>query len=469
MDPTFGKSPTFVVPSDKQRGTLDALVRREQRFSERLQKNKPLCFSARAYQRTHPKKAANENHKDADATLVSPMLVGVADGVSQIADFGLDPSELPQELLGAVEELAVEQLLPEMGAHSADSGYVGPIPLVRQAYENTESLGSTTLLLGIMDNSTKIHGRLHPMIAVISVGDCQIIILRRIAGELQAVFNTEMQRIDGHAQAPLQLARVDESIDPNFTEDLAFEVIDNGSAVHCVSAYEGDIVVLGSDGVFDNLFVEDIVRVCEEMLPVPTSSKFEGPMDRAILGRLAKRIVEEAHAKTYPGPTGWRDTPIGRGGKCDDTCCVVGEVVEWTEAHSDSWAALRRHRQLRNMLNCHGLFDACCCAEDSDAEEVAPPVRPTRNRNYPSNPDGSFSTYWGSFSEYGDSFARLRRSVSGLGGSFVSPKGSFSEYMGHSFTSVNEQSARSPRAHGKSLRVHDSAEEEEHDSWCSMS
>ena len=34
--------------------------------------------------------------------------------------------------------------------------------------------------------------------------------------------HTEMQRIDGHAQTPLQLARVDERIDPDFHEDLAY-------------------------------------------------------------------------------------------------------------------------------------------------------------------------------------------------------------------------------------------------------
>ena len=39
---------------------------------------------------------------------------------------------------------------------------------------------------------------------------------------------------------PLQLARVDARIDPNFHEALTIEVIERGSAVHCVSAYEGD-------------------------------------------------------------------------------------------------------------------------------------------------------------------------------------------------------------------------------------
>merc|ERR1719473_2119405 len=132
----------------------------------------------------------------------------------------------------------------------------------------TEAMGSTTVLTAIMDNSTKIHGKLHPMIAVCSIGDCEIVILRRGQdGRLQLVFHTEMQRIDGNAQSPLQLARVDDTVDPDFDESIAIEVIERGSAVHCVSAFEGDIVMLGTDGVFDNLFVDEIVGICEEMIP----------------------------------------------------------------------------------------------------------------------------------------------------------------------------------------------------------
>jgi len=86
------------------------------------------------------------------------------------------------------------------------------------------------------------------MIAIITVGDCELIVLRRVKGPqgpLELVCHTEMQRIDGHAQTPLQLARVDDRIDPNFNEELSIEVIERGSAVNCVSAYEGDIVLMG--------------------------------------------------------------------------------------------------------------------------------------------------------------------------------------------------------------------------------
>merc|ERR1719183_1344163 len=148
---------------------------------------------------------------------------------------------------------------------------------MKDAYESTESLGSTTVLTAIMDNSTKIHGKIHPMIAVCSIGDCEIIIMRRDNdGQLQPVFHTEMQRIDGNAQSPLQLARVDDSIDPEFDESIAIEVIERGSAVHCVSAFEGDIVVMGSDGVFDNLFIDEILAIVQSMLPTPgVGNKFQ--------------------------------------------------------------------------------------------------------------------------------------------------------------------------------------------------
>lgn len=335
-----GRSPTFLVGTDKQRDTLDSFQKREQYFTEEYQKNKPLCFSAQTHQMTHPGKMRKDRRgrvpRDADATLASPMLLGVADGVSQLEEFGIDASQLPHELLKVCEDLAMMQLAPDQIAPK-QGAYKGPITLLKQAYERTESLGSTTVLLGILDNSTKIHGKLHPMIAVLTIGDCELLLLRRLHGlqsSLTAVFHTEMQRIDGHAQTPLQLARVDERVDPDFDEDIALEVIERGSAVHCVSTYEGDIVLMGSDGVFDNLFLDELVNICNDYLPPHEDGEFM-PTSPALLSQIAHHIIAAAHAKTDPDEANrLRDTPIGEGGKMDDTSIVVAEVVEWTELHS---------------------------------------------------------------------------------------------------------------------------------------
>jgi len=352
----LGRSPTFVVGSDKQRRIMEAMRRRDQQISEHIIKSKPLCFNGATYQRTHPRKL-RLGHKDADAALVSPMMLGVADGVSQIEEYGIDASELPRELLKACEDLATSRLIPDV-ENSKDS-YFGPISLMCEAYEATDSQGSTTVLLAVLDNSTKIHGKLHPMVAMISIGDCELVILRRIKGrksELEAIFHTEMQRIDGNTQSPLQVARVPDEVDPGFDESIAIDVIRHGSAVHCVSAYEGDILVMGSDGVFDNLYQDEIVDICNHLLP-PISGKAgpQQPLEASLLKEVAQSIVDGSHAKTVADALGrYACSPIGRGGKVDDTCCVVGEVVEWTKARTEAWDAHVQMRRWDQVLSCGG-------------------------------------------------------------------------------------------------------------------
>lgn len=371
---------TFFVEADRQRHNLEGLQRRKQQLAEVYTKNKPLCFSGSAYQKTHPFKA-QKGRKDADVTLATPVMCGVADGVSQIEDFGIDASRLPKELLRHCQYLGDRQLRT-----NAPGTYRGPIPLVREAFERTAPiLGSTTLVLAVLDNSTKIHGKLHPMIAVIAIGDCELLVLRRLHGaasRLTPVFQTEMQRIDGHLQTPLQLARVDDRIDANFHDGITIEVIERGSAVHCISAYEGDIVLMGSDGVFDNLFTDEIAEMVNAILR-PNSQQ---PIDESLLHLLSRRIVEACHAKTRPGPTGvLPEAPIGRGGKVDDTSCVVAEVIELIEGPEGphAWQSSLSSQQ-RDVVERDDIFTGflrcgtLCDATDKDEVNVGPDGRKQR-------------------------------------------------------------------------------------------
>lgn len=380
MERAFGRSPTFLVGTVEQSNNLERLQRREQHLAEEYQKNKPLMYVGNAYQKTHPQKAANPGHRDADCTVCSPMLLGCADGVSQIEEFGMDASLLPRELLDACEELAMDQLLPDHTGQSSGS-YRGPIHLMREAFLNTEALGSTTVCLSILDNTTRIHGKLHPMIAVCSIGDCELLILRKTSdygrrSEYDIAFNTEMQRIEGNCQCPLQVSRLDERVDPNFEERMTVQVIERGSAIHMVSVYEGDLVVIGSDGVFDNLFNDEVVAIINEMVPDPATcgDKAFRPLDRGLLGLIAKRIVDACHMKTKVDPrTGtYPDAPIGKGGKRDDTCCVVGEVVEFTDSDSQHWEGVKRHKRMKDLITCGGIFGVGpMCVADEDDDELS--------------------------------------------------------------------------------------------------
>lgn len=142
--------------------------------------------------------------------------------------------------------------------------------------------------------------------------------------------------------------------------------------MHCVSAYEGDVVVLGSDGVFDNLFRDEILDIANQLLPPPQGGPFR-PTSLDVLQRVARRVVEDCHRKTERLLGGsYPETPIGKGGKKDDTSCVVGEVVEWTEAHGDHCLRRRRSRQMQRMRN----FFTCgiggsgrrTCGSDDDSD-----------------------------------------------------------------------------------------------------
>jgi protein phosphatase PTC7 len=317
------------------------------------------------------------------------MLLGVADGVSQIEDYGINPALLPQELLEECSKLALQQLYPEQ-MFGSQVDYHGPIPLLRRAFEQTEEMGSTTALIAVLDNSTKIHGRLQPMIAVLSIGDCELVVMRRKSRseKLNMVFHTEMQRIDGHAQTPLQVARLDERVCDNFDERMTIDVIEKGSAVHCMCIFEGDILLLGSDGVFDNLFLPELVTICNELMP-PTGATEEtfSPTPPAVLEKVAKRIVADCHKKANLRPDGSRaDAPIGKGGKPDDTCIVVSQVVEWTTTRIRKW---ENEQDLVEMpaSSPQAICQWLCSPEtrqpegsdsdrDSDSDEVSEVVNP---------------------------------------------------------------------------------------------
>eukprot|EP00913_Durusdinium_trenchii_P030760 g28809.t2 len=75
-----------------------------------------------------------------------------------IEDFGIDASVLPNELLNVVEQLGMHQLLPNVSLSAGDT-YRGPVSMLRRAFEATESLGSLTVVLAIMDHWQRVGWR----------------------------------------------------------------------------------------------------------------------------------------------------------------------------------------------------------------------------------------------------------------------------------------------------------------------
>jgi len=146
--------------------------------------------------------------------------------------------------------------------------------LVEQAYEGTTVRGATTLILTALRESNLITA---------CIGDSGLLVLRptnKRPLRLRTVFKTEPGRYD--ARRPLQVQRL-----PGFTEANAKQVI-QGAMVSTTPVQPGDLLVLGSDGLFDNLSDTDIRMVLERVC-TPQSPPGAGPVEpRCIVEQLRK-------------------------------------------------------------------------------------------------------------------------------------------------------------------------------------
>ncbi|MCO5566719.1 hypothetical protein L7F22_020398 [Adiantum nelumboides] len=187
-------------------------------------------------------------------------VLGVADGVSGWAEENVDPALFSRELV----ERAVTAL---------DSEVVGICPrqLLAKAHEATSAIGAATVIIAILEKET---GVLH----VANLGDCGLRVVRR--GKIVFATLTQQHYFD----CPYQL-----SSEPGAQTS-------SDAMVYKVELLPGDIVVMGSDGLFDNLFDKDIES---------TANCFGGSDDdcpQRIASALASLASKHSKDKKYESP-----------------------------------------------------------------------------------------------------------------------------------------------------------------------
>eukprot|EP00191_Tetraselmis_sp_GSL018_P006561 CAMPEP_0177609632 /NCGR_PEP_ID=MMETSP0419_2-20121207/19221_1 /TAXON_ID=582737 /ORGANISM="Tetraselmis sp., Strain GSL018" /LENGTH=216 /DNA_ID=CAMNT_0019104627 /DNA_START=186 /DNA_END=836 /DNA_ORIENTATION=- len=138
-----------------------------------------------------------------------------------------------------------------------------------------------------------------------NLGDSGFIILR--AGKI--VFKSPQQQHDFNF--PYQLGNADGMSDPP-----------EAAATFSVPVMEGDIVVAATDGVFDNLFADEIARVA-----ILTKQAGESPLQAAQhLAALAHHRAGDSYTMSPFGMAAQQVGFIYRGGKMDDITVVVSYV-----------------------------------------------------------------------------------------------------------------------------------------------
>lgn len=278
-----------------------------------------LRFNTGSSSRQHPAKQA-QGIPNADATEESPMLVGVCDGVSGCTKLGISPEVLPQEILSACRTKSKEWIAKASNSIVADGHWL--IDLMQDAFDSTSSMGATTMLLAsIHDTGT---------VMTANIGDCSLVILRVIpAGvapaRLQVIFKTTPTRYE--ASKPVQVQRL-----PHMPEERTHTVI-RGSKLDTCPVQSGDYMVMGSDGLWDNLQDEDILRVVERHCPLdraaPTAALNEAAaalVNTAIAHAQPNKKDAQQNKQWPPWHTGEEEPKMKM--NPDDTTALVAAVVE---------------------------------------------------------------------------------------------------------------------------------------------
>ncbi|PFH33732.1 hypothetical protein BESB_079480 [Besnoitia besnoiti] len=237
----------------------------------------------------------------------------------------------------------------------ADEAGRKALEILRKGFAATRSFGSSTALVVCLDG---LRGRL----GIANLGDSALMLLRRQprlcrmtcahrSQEQQHQFNcpfqlsclpTPSQYADLVGQGKGTLVRVLRSATmlPQDTPDMA--------RVYCVSAQEGDLLILGTDGVFDNLFDHEICSLANLALSPYEACELLGDASRATSAQAVAAAIAEAAAYKSCNPLA--KTPFMKharrakthfmGGKMDDITVVACWVTR--EPHASERGEPRR-------------------------------------------------------------------------------------------------------------------------------
>lgn len=230
----------------------------------------------------HPAKIA-KGGEDAYFLSTDMKVIGVADGVGGWGDIGVDPALYSRSLMEGAK-LSVENPLSVRD----------PVEVMSEAYQySTYVQGSSTCCILALEG-THINAA--------NLGDSGFMIIRGLeivyrTKEQQHSFNFPYQIGTGSADKPHHSQRIQIEVQPD------------------------DLIILGTDGLWDNLFDDDIIDVVAN-----------APSDPATIAQLIARqahIVANDKDIISPFSKSARSNgyPLATGGKLDDITVLCARVV----------------------------------------------------------------------------------------------------------------------------------------------
>jgi len=211
-------------------------------------------------------------------------VIGVADGVGGWGDIGVDPALYSKSLMEGAK----------LSVQGSQQPTRDPVEVMSDAYQySTYVQGSSTCCI-IMLNG--IH------LTAANLGDSGFMVLRG----LDIVYRTKEQQHSFNFPYQIGTGSADK---PEHSQRIAVEV------------QPGDLIIAGTDGLWDNLFDDDILEVVAN-----------APNDPATIAQLIARqahVVANDKDIISPFSKSARSNgyPLATGGKLDDITVMVGRVV----------------------------------------------------------------------------------------------------------------------------------------------
>lgn len=233
----------------------------------------------------HPDKE-EKGGEDAHFICIDEQAIGIADGVGGWADVGVDAGEFARELMSN----------SVMAIREEPKGSVDPAKVLEKAYTRTRAKGSSTAcIIALTDQG--LHA--------INLGDSGFMVVR----DGCTVFRSPVQQHDFNFTYQLECGNAGDS--PSSGE------------VFKIPVAPGDVIIAGTDGLFDNLYNNDITAVVVHA----TRAGLPPQVAAQKIAALARQRAQDKNRQTPFSSAAQEAGFRYYGGKLDDITVVVSYIT----------------------------------------------------------------------------------------------------------------------------------------------
>ncbi|KAH6816900.1 Protein phosphatase 2C family protein [Perilla frutescens var. frutescens] len=288
---SYISSPAFSSAGTAPDVSFDNSMKEEQRSSsaDSSEQNTPITRALKLNSGScylpHPDKEETGG-EDAHFICLDEQAIGVADGVGGWADLGVDAGLYARELMSNSVDAIQEE----------PKGSVDPARVLEKAYTSTKAKGSSTACIIALTEEG---------LQAINLGDSGFMVVR----DGCTVFRSPVQQHDFNFTYQLECGSAGD--------------LPSSGQVFAIPVAPGDVIIAGTDGLFDNLYNNDITAVV-----VHATRAGLGPQVTA--QKIAALARQQAQDKNRQTPFSAAAQEAGfryYGGKLDDITVVVSYIA----------------------------------------------------------------------------------------------------------------------------------------------